>query len=200
MHLVGDNAGAQDVDGVSHRRIELARFQGAVADGIEDAAKPEAIEEAGHAGRILGVLGNDVWADEAHGLMRANADDLPGIAGWKKWKALKPATPAMPVISKGRRERSIGLLYGLTPGLVPESPALSAHPDHPLQLAASGAILPVRGPSAMCIMNIGDRHGRPPSMRRVHAGIDARHQGLLRGQHGDCDGARGAGAGREHLV
>ncbi len=78
-HQAGKDAGALHVDGVSHRGIELARFERAIADAVEHSAKAEPLEQRPHAVRVLGILRDEAGADEPPGLPRPDADDLAGI-------------------------------------------------------------------------------------------------------------------------
>src|ERR1017187_405205 len=75
-HEFGQDDGAGDVDEVSHRGIELARFESAIAVAVEHAAKAEPIEQAAHADGVLGVERDDAGADELPRLVRPDADDL----------------------------------------------------------------------------------------------------------------------------
>ena len=77
---VDEGGGAGDVDGAGHRRIELARLEGAVADRVEDAAEAVLVEEPTHADRVLGVERHDAGAGETKRLMRTSADHLAGMA------------------------------------------------------------------------------------------------------------------------
>ena len=64
---------------MGHGGVEFARFEGTVADAIEDRAKAEPLEEGSHAVRVLFMLGDDAGADQPPRLMGADADDLTRI-------------------------------------------------------------------------------------------------------------------------
>src|SRR5207249_5746017 len=75
---VGEDECAFDVDGMGHGGVEFARLERTIADTIEDGAKADAIEKGTHAGGVFGVLRDEARRDETPGLMRTDADDLPG--------------------------------------------------------------------------------------------------------------------------
>ena len=72
--------GAGDVDRRGHGRVQLARLQGTVADGVEDAAEAIGAEQVAQAGGVLGVERDDAGAGEPPGRRGPRADDLAGIA------------------------------------------------------------------------------------------------------------------------
>ncbi len=89
LYQVGENQGALHVDPVGHRGIELARFEGAIADAVEDRAEAEAIEQGAHTGGVFFLLRDDVGAGELPRLMGADADDLAGVFALEVVKRVK---------------------------------------------------------------------------------------------------------------
>src|SRR5437660_1766307 len=79
-HALDEDGGAVDIELLGHRRVEFARFQGAVPGAIENGAEAVGIEQRPHAGTVLGVEGDDVLADETPRLTRSDADDAPRVA------------------------------------------------------------------------------------------------------------------------
>src|SRR4051794_33668882 len=63
-----------------HRRVKLARLQGAVADAVQHRAEAILAAQVAQAINIIRVEGDDAVAHEAKGLARANTDDPAGEA------------------------------------------------------------------------------------------------------------------------
>lgn len=75
---VGDCLGRDDIEPTSHCWIEFTRFQGAVADGVENRAEAICSAKVVQAVHVVGVQSDDTVTVETKGLVRSDPDDLPG--------------------------------------------------------------------------------------------------------------------------
>src|SRR5437763_17150961 len=77
--LLGDGSRALDIEHARHLRIELARFQGTIADAVQHRAKTKRAKEIAQCPAVLGVNGHDAWTVKLAGLPRPGAEYLIGI-------------------------------------------------------------------------------------------------------------------------
>ena len=77
---IRQRGGTHDIDRPRHCRVELARFQGTVADRVENAAKAMTIEEGFQSVGVLRILHDDAGPHESKRLPRPSAEHLSGVA------------------------------------------------------------------------------------------------------------------------
>ena len=88
--LLDDGSRAFDVEQPSHFWVELARFQGTVADAVQHRAKTERAKEIAQRPAVLGVHGHDPRTVELPGLPRPGAEHLTGITSLEVGQGVVP--------------------------------------------------------------------------------------------------------------
>ena len=107
-NVLGDADGTGHIHDVSHRRVELALFESAVADRIEDAAKSILIEKLAQFRGVVDIECHNPGTVEPVRSFRAGTDDLARIASVQVVKGVETGDSRDAGYQEGQRRRRDG--------------------------------------------------------------------------------------------